>query len=62
MLYEVITGLRHLAFEVDSIEETFEYFQSQNIKTESVRIDEFTGKKFFFFEDPDNLPLEFYEK
>ncbi|AWM12704.1 VOC family protein [Flavobacterium sediminis] len=55
-------GLRHLAFEVDSIEETFKYFQSQNIKTEPVRIDEFTGKKFFFFEDPDNLPLEFYEK
>ncbi|MCO6173822.1 VOC family protein [Flavobacterium sp. NRK F10] len=55
-------GLRHLAFEVDSIEETFKYFQSQNIKTEPVRTDEFTGKKFFFFEDPDNLPLEFYEK
>ena len=55
-------GLRHLAFEVDSIEEAFHYFQTQNITTETIRIDEFTGKKFFFLEDPDNLPLEFYEK
>jgi glyoxylase I family protein len=55
-------GLRHLAFEVDSIEDAFNYFQTQNITTETIRIDEFTGKKFFFLEDPDNLPLEFYEK
>lgn len=55
-------GLRHLAFEVDNIEEAFHYFQNQNITTETIRIDEFTGKKFFFLEDPDNLPLEFYEK
>lgn len=55
-------GLRHLAFEVDNIEEAFHYFQNQNITTENIRIDEFTGKKFFFLEDPDNLPLEFYEK
>ena len=24
-------------------------------------LDEFTGKKFFFTADPDDLPLEFYE-
>lgn len=27
---------------------------------EDVRIDEFTNKEFFFTQDPDQLPLEFY--
>jgi glyoxylase I family protein len=26
-----------------------------------VRVDELTGKRFTFFEDPDGLPLELYE-
>ena len=55
-------GLRHLAFEVDSVEDFVNYLNSNNIKTESIRIDEFTNKKFTFFEDPDNLPIELYEK
>ena len=32
-----------------------------NIKSQ-IRIDEFTLKRFTFFEDPDKLPLELYEK
>ena len=55
-------GLRHLAFEVDSIEKTVEYLNSKNIVTEPIRIDDITGKKFTFFKDPDSLPLEIYEK
>lgn len=54
-------GLRHLAFEVDSIEETIAYLNNKQIITEPVRIDEFTGKKFTFISDPDGLPIEFYE-
>ena len=27
----------------------------------SIRIDEFTGKPFTFFQDPDGLPLELYQ-
>ena len=54
-------GLRHLAFKVDDIEETIFYLNSQGIETENIRIDEITGKKFTFFKDPDNLPLEIYE-
>jgi glyoxylase I family protein len=54
-------GLRHLAFEVDNIEEAIHELNSKNIKTEPVRIDEFTGKRFTFFSDPDELPLELYE-
>lgn len=54
-------GLRHLAFEVDNIEVAIKKLSSHNIKTEPIRIDEFTHKRFTFFEDPDQLPLELYE-
>jgi glyoxylase I family protein len=55
-------GLRHLAFEVENIEETVLHLKSQNIQVEDIRIDEITDKKFTFFPDPDGLPLEIYEK
>ncbi len=54
-------GLRHLAFEVDNIEESVNYLVSCGIEVEPVRIDLLTGKKFTFFKDPDDLPLEVYE-
>ena len=56
------SGLRHLAFEVDSVLETLKYLSCKSIPAEPIRIDEFTGKKFTFISDPDNLPIEFYEK
>jgi len=56
------TGLRHLAFEVDNIETTVDFLTSKNAIPEPVRIDEFTGKKFTFINDPDGLPIEFYER
>lgn len=55
------TGLRHIAFGVKDIESSVEYLVSKNITVEPVRIDEFTGRKFTFFSDPDNLPVEIYE-
>ena len=55
-------GLRHLAFEVDSVEETAAELIAKGIAVEPVRTDEFTGKKFTFFSDPDGLPLEIYQK
>lgn len=55
-------GLRHLAFEVDNVEKTATELNEKGIETEPIRIDEITGKKFTFFKDPDNLPLEVYEK
>lgn len=54
-------GLRHLAFEVDDIEQTVNDLKLQGVEVENIRIDEITGKKFTFFKDPDNLPLEIYE-
>jgi glyoxylase I family protein len=55
-------GLRHLAFEVDNIEGVVEKLKFKGIEVEKIRIDEITGKKFTFFEDPDELPIEIYEK
>ena len=54
-------GLRHLAFEVDDIYEAISQLQAKGISVEEIRIDEITGKKFTFFKDPDDLPLELYE-
>jgi glyoxylase I family protein len=54
-------GLRHLAFEVDNIAENVDYLISQRVNVEPIRVDLITGKKFTFFKDPDDLPLEIYE-
>ncbi|WP_061017444.1 SMU1112c/YaeR family gloxylase I-like metalloprotein [Vibrio splendidus] len=54
-------GLRHLAFYVDDVQEIKNYLEAQGIEVEPIRIDEFTGKAFTFFADPDGLPLELYE-
>jgi glyoxylase I family protein len=55
-------GLRHLAFEVDSLEEAIFHIKEYNVEVEPIRIDEFTSKRFTFFADPDGLPLELYER
>jgi len=56
------TGLRHIAFEVNDIDATIAVLNQHHVIAEPIRIDEFTGKKFTFIADPDNLPIEFYEK
>ena len=55
-------GLRHLAFATTDIDKSVEILNSNHINTEPIRIDELTGKRFTFFADPDNLPLELYEQ
>ena len=55
-------GLRHLAFATDDIDRSVEILQANKINVEAIRVDEITGKRFTFFADPDNLPLELYEK
>jgi len=55
-------GLRHLAFEVDNVEEAKREIESHGVIVEDIRVDEFTQKRFTFFADPDGLPLELYEK
>ncbi len=54
-------GLRHLAFCVDDVQQVKNYLEGQGIEVEPIRVDEFTGKSFTFFADPDGLPLELYQ-
>lgn len=54
-------GLRHLAFAVKGLEECIEILEKKGVQAEPIRVDEFTGKRFTFIADPDDLPIEFYE-
>lgn len=62
LTYPEASGLRHLAFEVNNLDEVIQKMNSNKIKIEPIRIDETTGKRFTFIADPDDLPIEFYEK
>ncbi len=55
-------GLRHLAFTVPDLDQTRSQLLGHGLELEEIRIDLTTGKRFFFFQDPDHLPLEIYEK
>lgn len=55
-------GLRHLAFEVNDVAACKQELESKGVYVENIRIDEYTGRKFTFFADPDGLPLELYER
>jgi glyoxylase I family protein len=54
-------GLRHLAFRVADLDGAVGQLRALGIHVESVRVDEYTGKRFTFFADPDGTPLELYE-
>ena len=60
--YPEAKGLRHLAFEVEDVEACISELRLKGVKVQNVRVDEFTGKKFTFFNDPNGQPLEFYEQ
>ncbi|WP_367850283.1 VOC family protein [Rhodoferax sp. WC2427] len=54
-------GLRHLAFAVADLDANIASLLADGVVVEPVRVDEFTGRRFTFFADPDGLPLELYE-
>ncbi|MCD1637668.1 VOC family protein [Pseudomonas stutzeri] len=54
-------GLRHLAFAVDDVAQCKTWLERQGVAVEPIRTDEYTGRRFTFFADPDGLPLELYE-
>lgn len=54
-------GLRHLAFQVDDIQQAVRELNAAGVICEEVRIDPYTQSRFTFFNDPDGLPLELYE-
>ena len=55
-------GLRHLCFEVDDLDAVVATLNARGVVTEPIRVDEYTGKRFTFFTDPDKLPLEIYAR
>ena len=60
--YPEARGLRHLAFEVPNVDKAVVELQNHGVAVEQVRVDEYTGKRYTFFVDPDGLPLELYER
>jgi glyoxylase I family protein len=55
-------GLRHLAFAVDDIDAAVQRLEQQGVMCEPIRVDEYTDRRFTFFADPDDLPIELYEQ
>lgn len=49
-------GLRHIAFEVESLEEVMRIVECEEIRTD------WFGRRFAFTKDPDGQPIEFKEK
>lgn len=54
-------GLRHLAFAVADLDACVRELERHGVAVEPIRLDELTGRRFTFFADPDDLPLELYE-
>lgn len=54
-------GLRHLAFAVEDVDAAKKHLEAAGVYVEAIRTDPYTDKRFTFFADPDDLPLEFYE-
>ena len=59
--YPEARGLRHLAFAVADVARAKAELEAQGVHVEAIRVDETTGRRFTFFADPDDLPLELYE-
>lgn len=59
--YPEASGLRHIAFEVDDIEAAAMWLEQHGVSHEAIRTDPYTACRFLFFNDPDKLPIEFYE-
>ena len=55
-------GLRHLAFAVGDVAAEQRRLLRIGVACEAIRLDEYTGKPFFFMADPDGLPIEFYQE
>lgn len=54
-------GLRHLALASNNLESLRTALLSADVRCEEIRLDDLTGQRFFFCQDPDQLPIEFYE-
>lgn len=59
--YPEARGLRHLCFGVRDVDACKRELEARGVAVEDIRVDEYTGRRFAFFSDPDGLPLEVYE-
>lgn len=61
--YPEATGLRHLAFRVESVPEAIEWLAQRGIQCDPPFMDTMNGnnQRVAFFYDPDGLPLEIHE-
>lgn len=60
--YPEAQGLRHLAFAVSDLDACVAELAQKGVAVETVRVDQGTGRRFTFFADPDDLPIELYEE
>ncbi|GLU34786.1 VOC family protein [Trinickia caryophylli] len=60
--YPEARGLRHLAFATRDLDAAVALLREAGVALEPVRLDELTGRRFVFFPDPDDLPIELYEE
>lgn len=56
-----ILGIKHIAFEVDNIEEKYKELKAKNIEISEPKLGA-SGARYSFLKDPDGIPLELYEK
>jgi glyoxylase I family protein len=51
-----------LAFEVTNLDDEVKELERLGIAHEPIRMDEITNRRFLFLKDPDDLPIELYER
>ena len=56
-----ILGIKHMAFEVDDVEEKSKQLASKNIDVSEPKMGA-SGSRYCFLKDPDGIPIELYEK
>lgn len=54
--YPEACGLRHLAFAVADLDAMVTHSKRHGVAVEPVGVDEYTGRRFAYFADPDGLP------
>lgn len=54
-------GLRHLAFAVKDLDQTTKELKMKKIHYDELKKDPLSNKLYTFIQDPDGLPIEFYQ-
>ena len=60
--YPEAQGLRHIAFAVSDVAAARDELSAAGVPVQELRVDPYTGRRFFFLSDPDDLPIELYEQ